>query len=72
MFIAALGTVDKTCSIFQQKQKWKKKKKKKNTLKPTVSKQGIKLLVICNGKGLKISKQSKNQLSKPSSMLAYK
>ena len=27
MFIAALGTVDKTCSIFQQKQKWKKKKK---------------------------------------------
>ena len=49
MFIAALGTVDKTAS-----------------------KQGIKLLVICNCKGLKISKQSKNQLSKPSSMLAYK
>ena len=32
MFIAALGTVDKTCSIFQQKQKWKKKKKKKKHL----------------------------------------
>ena len=52
--------------------KKKKKKRKKETLKPTVSKQGIKLLGICNSKGLKISKQSKNQLSKPRCMLAYK
>lgn len=48
------------------------KKKKEKILKQTVSNHGIQLLGICKSKCLKIIKQSKNQVSKPNCMLAFK
>ena len=49
----------------------KKKRKKENNLKQTASKQGLKFLGILKSRGLMISKQSKSQVSNPSSMLAF-
>ena len=49
----------------------KKKRKKENNLKQTASEQGLKLLGILKSRGLMISKQSKTQVSNPSSMLAF-
>ena len=48
-----------------------KKKRKENNLKQTASKQGLKFLGILKSRGLMISKQSKSQVSNPSSMLAF-
>ena len=56
--------------IFKKSYQTQKEKKKKN-LKQTASKQGLKLLGIFKSRGLMISKQSKSQVSNPSSMLAF-
>ena len=47
------------------------KQTKKNNLKQTASEQGLKFLGILKSRGLMISKQSKSQVSNPSSMLAF-
>ena len=74
MFIAALFTIDKTCKFFKILPKARKKtnkQKNENILKQTASEQGLKLLGILKSRGLMISKQSKSQVSNPSSMLAF-
>ena len=68
MFIAALFTIEKTCKFFKILPKAEKKKK---NLKQTASEQGLKFLGILKSRGLMISKQSKSQVSNPSSMLAF-